>query len=33
MYGGILAVLMLYRVRLWLAKGGKPKPKPAAVGV
>ena len=33
MYGGILAVLMLYRVRLWLAKGGKPKPKPATVSV
>ena len=31
MYGGILAVLMLYRVRLWVAKGGKSKPKPAVV--
>ena len=30
MYGGILLVLMLYRVRLWLFKGGKPTPKPAA---
>ena len=29
MYGGILLVLMLYRVRLWLFKGGKPTPKPA----
>jgi sulfoxide reductase heme-binding subunit YedZ len=29
MYGGILLVLMLYRVRLWVFKGGKPTPKPA----
>jgi len=31
MYGGILALLMLYRVRLWVAKSGKSKPKPAVV--
>jgi sulfoxide reductase heme-binding subunit YedZ len=31
MYGGILALLMLYRVRLWTAKGGSAKPKPAVV--
>jgi sulfoxide reductase heme-binding subunit YedZ len=31
MYGGIWAVLMLYRVRMWLSKGGKPTPKTAAV--
>jgi methionine sulfoxide reductase heme-binding subunit len=32
MYGGILTVLMLYRVRLWTRKGTiqKPKPQPAA---
>ena len=33
LYFGILVVLMLYRARLWLAKGSKSKPKPAAVSV
>ena len=31
MYGGILLVLMLYRVRLWTQKGAAPKPRPAQV--
>jgi sulfoxide reductase heme-binding subunit YedZ len=30
MYGAILAVLMAYRVRIWLRKGTIPKPEPAA---
>jgi sulfoxide reductase heme-binding subunit YedZ len=32
MYGGILTLLMLFRVRMWLEKGAK-KPQPASVGV
>jgi sulfoxide reductase heme-binding subunit YedZ len=31
MYGGILTLLMLFRVRMWLQKGAK-KPQPASVG-
>ena len=33
MYGGILLVLMLFRVRMWLSKSGKSTPKPAAAQV
>jgi sulfoxide reductase heme-binding subunit YedZ len=33
LYGGILALLMLYRVRLWMRKGGKPQSKPASMSV
>lgn len=32
MYGGILAVLMLFRVRMWLKKGANSKPQPTPVG-
>jgi len=31
MYGGILAVLMLFRVRMWLQKSAKSKPQPTRV--
>ena len=31
MYGGILALLMLFRVRMWLQKGAKGKPQAAPV--
>jgi sulfoxide reductase heme-binding subunit YedZ len=31
MYGGILALLMLFRVRMWLSKGTTPKPQPVAM--
>src|SRR5258707_454544 len=31
MYGGILLVLMVFRVRMWLTKGAKSKPQPTAV--
>jgi sulfoxide reductase heme-binding subunit YedZ len=33
MYGGILLMLMLYRVRLWTQKDGAPKPRPEQVVV
>ena len=32
-YAGILLVLMLFRVRMWLLKGGKPAARPAAAQV
>src|ERR1700686_3211587 len=32
MYGGILTLLMLFRIRMWLTKGAKNKPQPTAVG-
>jgi sulfoxide reductase heme-binding subunit YedZ len=33
MYGGILLVLMLFRVRMWMQKGATSKPRPARVAV
>ena len=33
MYGGILALLMLYRVRMWTQKGTESKPRPTPVAV
>lgn len=33
MYGAILTLLMLYRVRMWMAKAAKSKPQPASVSV
>jgi methionine sulfoxide reductase heme-binding subunit len=32
MYGGILTLLMLFRVRMWLTQSAKNKPQPTAVG-
>jgi sulfoxide reductase heme-binding subunit YedZ len=33
MYGGILALLMLFRVRMWTQKGAAPKPRPTPVAL